>query len=131
MNASIFFERLVAFYSYIGEKRDRKSLLLIGNAYFHGTKHTIPALKNVEVYYLPPNTTSAIQLFDAGIMRSMNSKFIRRQMKHRLSQSEDTNPKDFYKLNLKQNFYWKSEIWMNLYGQIIYDCWDTTEILNC
>ena len=60
----------------------------------------------------------------------MKSKFRRRQVKYGLSQSEDTNLKDIYKLDLKQTIEWMCEIWMNLDEQIIYNFYDTTGQIN-
>ena len=61
----------------------------------------------------------------------MKSKFRRRQVKDGLSQSEDTNLKDIYNLYLIQTSHRMCDIWKNLDEQIIYNCWDTTGILNC
>ena len=52
------------------KKKKRKILLFAGNAPCHGVQH-LPCLTNVQVEFLPPNTTSAIQPLDQGIIRAM------------------------------------------------------------
>lgn len=71
---SIIFLWLEAFDSYIVEMKDRKSLLLIDNPSNHGTKQPIPGFKNVEVCYLPSNTTSSIQHLEALIVQGVPAK---------------------------------------------------------
>ena len=51
--------------------QDKKVLLLVDNAGGHNiTPELIKRLTHVEVYFLPPNTTSVIQPCDQGIIRS-------------------------------------------------------------
>ena len=48
----------------------RKILLLVDNALTHSKQHELPSFSNIEIYYLPPNTTPYLQLLDQGIINS-------------------------------------------------------------
>lgn len=50
----------------------RKICLLIDNTSSHDIEET---LKNVDLLYLPPNTTSFLQLCDQSIIKSLKEKF--------------------------------------------------------
>src|SRR6266498_779966 len=50
--------------------RHRKILLLVDNALTHGKQYELPSFSNIEIYYLPPNTTPYLQLLDQGIINS-------------------------------------------------------------
>ena len=52
-------------------KENRKIILLADNATSHKTEEAIAKLTNVRVYFLPPNTTSALQPLDQGIIYSL------------------------------------------------------------
>ena len=59
--------------------KKRKVLLLLDNA----PCHKIPDdIRNVEVHFLPPTTTSHLQPLDAGIIQSFKSKYRRHQLSH-------------------------------------------------
>ncbi len=75
MTIEIFFEWLHLFDSYVGRTKDRKVLLIIDNASCDGSLDTILDLDNVEVLFLPLNTTSCIQPLDAGVIHSIKSKY--------------------------------------------------------
>ncbi|CAF0934591.1 unnamed protein product [Brachionus calyciflorus] len=53
-------------------KSDRKVLLLVDNASSYGTGHD---LSHVVVRYLHPNSTSVLQPFDAGIIRTFKCHY--------------------------------------------------------
>ena len=129
MNSCIFFEWLNQFDEYFGETRDRNGLSLLDNAACDGKNDTIPTLNNVQVLFLPPNTTSIIQPLDAGIIRSLKSQFRKRQVENALTQIQKKETTDVYKIDLKETLKWKSEIWANLDERIIYNCWYSTGLL--
>jgi hypothetical protein len=55
------------------KRQNRKILLLADNAPTHLVDETIQ-LSNVNVHFLPPNTTSHLQPLDAGIINSFKVK---------------------------------------------------------
>lgn len=60
----------------------RKIALIVDNV---GTrKLTHVTLTNVDVFYLPPNTTSATQPMDNGVIRSLKARYRKRLARHRL-----------------------------------------------
>ena len=129
MNSSTLFEWLNQFDEYVGETKDRNVLLLLDNAACHVNNDTIPTLSNVQVLFLPPNTTSIIQPLDAGIIRSIKSQLRKRQVENLLSQIQNKETTDVYKIDLKQTLKRMSEIWANLDEHIIYNCWYSTGLL--
>ncbi|XP_055808265.1 CENP-B homolog protein 2-like [Solanum dulcamara] len=68
------------FQEYVGwfDKRmnGRKVLLMIDNCPVH--PKIVESLRNVDLFFLPPNTTSKIQLCDAGIIRAFKAHYRRR-----------------------------------------------------
>ncbi|XP_055812080.1 CENP-B homolog protein 2-like [Solanum dulcamara] len=68
------------FQEYIGwfDKRmnGRKILLIVDNCPAH--PKIVEGLRNVELFFLPPNTTSKIQSCDAGIIRAFKAHYRRR-----------------------------------------------------
>ena len=94
MNTGIFSEWLKAFDSYIGGTRNRKALLIIDNASCHGTSENLPNFLNIEIMFLPPKTTSQLQLLDSGIIAALKSHYRRRQINMSLDRSEK-NPNQF------------------------------------
>jgi DDE superfamily endonuclease len=76
MTGTFFELYLRKFNSYIGRTKMRKVLLLIDNAPSHIYKHLDLAF--VEVYPLPPNTTSKLQPLDAGMISSFKRHYRQR-----------------------------------------------------
>ncbi len=72
MNLSIFMEWING----LNEKKlmNRRILLILDNAPVHPFNIEYP---NIELLYLPPNTTSKIQPLDRGIIRSFKSIYRR------------------------------------------------------
>ena len=67
---------------------NRDILLLIDNFTAH---ETLPKLKNIEIVYLPANTTSIIQKCDQGIIRTFKP-YYRSEMRTRiLNMIDSTN----------------------------------------
>ena len=56
--------------------RRKKILLLVDNAPTHGKQHELPSFSNIEIYYLPPNTTPYLQPLDQGIINSFKVSII-------------------------------------------------------
>lgn len=50
-------------------------LLLVDNAPTHRKEDEIPSFSNIELCYLPPNTTVHLQPLDAGIINFFKAKY--------------------------------------------------------
>ena len=75
MTSQIFTEWLTEWDSQLG-KENRKILLLVDNYTAHPK---VTTLKNIQLEFLPPNTTSIIQPMDQGIIKSLKS-FYRKEI---------------------------------------------------
>ncbi|CAB5302280.1 unnamed protein product [Rhizophagus irregularis] len=74
MLATIFQEWLQEFDYQVGIKHDKQRvLLLLDNCTSHKINNLV--LENVEVYFLPPNTTSKLQPMDSGIIMSFKKHY--------------------------------------------------------
>jgi hypothetical protein len=72
-------------------RRNRKIVLLLDNFSGHSATPEVsfPVLENIDLLYLPPNTTSRLQPLDAGIIKSFKAHYRRRQTQHILNRMED------------------------------------------
>ncbi|XP_053406295.1 tigger transposable element-derived protein 4-like [Mercenaria mercenaria] len=66
------------------QMKGRKVLLFVDNA----PSHPQVNLKNVNVKFLPPNTTSLCQPMDQGIIQAMKLKYRKKQLQYVISQME-------------------------------------------
>lgn len=128
MTASIFFDWLHYVDRKIGKTDGRKILLLMDNCSAHGTKHTLPELDNIDIQFLPPNTTSKLQPLDAGIIAAMKKRYRKRQMEHAVDLL-DVGVLNIYKNDILTAMRWLETIWANVTEEIIRNCWGTTGIV--
>ena len=77
MTSQIFTEWLAAWGSYL-TKVNLKILLLVDNCTAHPHVST---LKNIQLGFLPPNTTSLIQPMDQGIIKNLKTLY-RKELVH-------------------------------------------------
>ena len=76
MLTTLFQEWLQEFDYQVGQKhRGQRVLLLLDNCSSHKIENI--ALSYVDVYFLPPNTTSKLQLMDAGIIMAFKKHYRR------------------------------------------------------
>src|SRR6185437_1821056 len=74
MLATLFQEWLQKFDQEVGMKHNKQRvLLLLDNCTSHKLGNLV--LENVEVHFLPPNTTSKLQPMDAGIIMSFKKHY--------------------------------------------------------
>ena len=78
--------------------KNKKIELLVDNCSAH---NNMPALKNVELCYFPPNCTSILQPLDMGIIKNFKTKYRSRLVQHMIANIERkvSNP---YSFNVKQ-----------------------------
>lgn len=76
MTSSLFFQWLRRFASFIFcAEEDRKVQIIIYSCPAHRSRETIQSFHNVEVAFLPPNTTSKLQPLDAGKMTRLKDYY--------------------------------------------------------
>ncbi len=75
MKLELFFECLIRFDSFNGKTNFRNVVLEMDNAYCHGNLETILKLRDVQIVDLPTNTTSLLQLLDAGTTPVLKRKY--------------------------------------------------------
>ena len=100
MNRDLFFQWLLRFDRYFGEKNGRRVALIFDNASCHGNRDNLPEMQNVEVIYLSPRTTSRIQPLGAGVIACIKRGYHRSQLERavRLIDSREVN--NTYSLDL-------------------------------
>jgi hypothetical protein len=110
----------------------RKVLLILDNFAGHIIDHE-PT--NVELLFLPPNTTSVLQPLDGGIIRAFKAHFKRRQFSKAyravgLIQSgrpDLVGPIDqLFEIDQLQAMKWIRDAWDSISSETIKTCWDTT-----
>ena len=69
---------------------------------------------NAEVLFPDPQKICIIQPLNAGIIQSMKSRFRKRKVENVLTQIQETEIADVYKIDLKKTLKQMSEIWANL-----------------
>jgi hypothetical protein len=108
----------------------RTIILLLDNASVHkifsGNEPT-----NIKIRFLPPNTTSALQPCDAGIIHSFKSQYRKLFVRHKLQLLEERleNCDNFEEYNIKHAIYNVFDAWNNVDRNTIRNCWLKTGIL--
>lgn len=110
-------------------EQNRHILLLLDNA----TSHIIPTndngqplLKNVEIHFLPPNTTSHLQPMDAGIIKAFKAHYRRYQLRHLIDSYDAGKP---IEVQLNQAIRFVRQAWNDLSPSTIVNCWKHVKIL--
>ena len=103
---------------------NRKILLLIDNAPSH---NGIPDLSQIQVHKLPPNTTSALQPCDAGIIASFKQHYRKYQLKNLIRQFDSREP---LKIELSQAIRFTHQAWNDVSQSTIRNCWIHTKLAN-
>ena len=128
MTTALFFNWLERFDSYVGKKEGRRVALFIDNCSAHGSIQNLPALSNVDVILLPPNTTSKLQPLDAGIIAAFNWRYRRFEMERAMDLIEE-NVKNIYNVDDMTAMKWIKSIGMNFDSSIIRNCWKHSGLL--
>ncbi|CAB5349997.1 unnamed protein product [Rhizophagus irregularis] len=101
MLATIFQEWLQEFDYQVSIKHDKQRvLLLLDNCTSHKINNLV--LENVEVYFLPPNTTSKLQPMDSGIIMSFKKHYRHHHIRWILEQVEAGQLIQDLKMNVLQ-----------------------------
>ena len=102
MNYSIFSIWLKELDDFVSRTRERRVLLLIDNASSHVRIENLPELANVDVLFLPKNTTLVLQPLDAGVIACVKKRYRRKQYERALGLTENEDTRDLYNMNLLQ-----------------------------
>ena len=111
--------------------KGKKILLLVDNAPTHGKEEEIPSFSNIELFYLPPNTTSHLQPLDAGIINSFKAKYRKLLVKNRVEAydlAQELNNKAA-PVTIRNAIDFVVEAWDQVESATIKNCWKKTGIL--
>ncbi|CAG8442858.1 1320_t:CDS:2 [Dentiscutata heterogama] len=94
-------------------------LLILDNA----TSHAIGTLSltNVEILFLPKNTTSKIQPIDTVIITSFKLRYGHLQLQHAIDRNE-AGENDIYKVDQLQGMRWAKIAWNEVTVEMIKNC---------
>ncbi|RHY15927.1 hypothetical protein DYB32_010699, partial [Aphanomyces invadans] len=140
MTSSIFVEWLKTFNESM-VAQDRKVLLLVDNASSHKLPET---LLNVNVRFLPPNTTAYLQPLDAGVIAALKKKIQRLKTKYvltkfdkirRFHKAAGTVPSrqeiaEMHKVDMESAIQWAKEAWSEVESSTISNCLRHSNILG-
>ncbi|KAG0434733.1 Tigger transposable element-derived protein 6 [Dictyocoela muelleri] len=102
------------------KKESRKILLLLDNCSSHKVSCD---LTNIELLFLPKNSTSRLQPLDAGIIRSFKSKFYHHQLTFIVSDI-GVHIEDLYKkINIKDAITYCKYAWDEVTKEKNLNCW--------
>jgi len=128
MNRLIFQEWLKNFDKLIRlSSSDRKVLLLIDNVHSHNINEL--QLKNIEILFLPKNSTTKVQPLDAGIIASFKAKYRQKYIRFLLDQIEQ-NPLEQPKLQILGAIRFLVKSWDEVAQQTIRNCWIKTKLVE-
>lgn len=102
-------------------------VLLICNCSAHDTVDSVVALNNVEVPFLPPNTTSKFQPMDAGVIVSVKLRYRSAHMDQAIDLMEE-NVSEIYKIDILSAMRALKSVWVELPGNIIKQGWSHTKV---
>lgn len=130
MTSALFFGWLLRFSSYISRTGpERKVLLLIDNCSAHGSEQSLPAVDNVDVVFLPPNTTSKLQPLDAGIIAALKTRYRKWQYERALD-CVDASVENIYHVDQLSAMKALTYIWEQLPKSVLSKCWAHTGLLS-
>jgi hypothetical protein len=118
----VFFQEFIKIFN--NHVNKRRVLLLLDNAPSHiWTDTQKAAYPNIELLFLPPNTTSKLQPMDAGIISAF-----KRQLQHAVDMIEDSKPP--YKIDQLTAMYWSAGCWRTMDSSVLANCWRHSTILT-
>ena len=129
MRSEVFSDWLLEFDEYISQFCKRHIAIIIDNASCHKKSTDEIRLKNIETFYLPPNTSSLTQPKNAGVIASTKHRFRRKQARHALHVI-DKKKNDEYKTDLYTVCSWLCKAWDELECGLIRNFWCLTQVLG-
>jgi DDE superfamily endonuclease. len=113
---------------YVDDICENKSILLIDNCRPHIPNYDSLQLKNLEVYFLPPNATAHIQPCDADTIQNFKINYKNLFVKKLLFEAEKGNYN--FQINISDAIDFVSIAWNNVKPIIINNCWKHVGILS-
>ena len=104
---------------------NRNVLLVLDNAGGHSVQKEY---SNVTLYFLPPNTTCALQPLDAGIIKSFKTHYKNKLLDHYLLSIEKEDK--IVQPDLKQAMYYVREAWLKVSESTVLNCWRHCNIVD-
>ncbi|CAB5391345.1 unnamed protein product [Rhizophagus irregularis] len=129
MLTTLFQDWLCDFDRQVGQKhRGQRVLLLLDNC----SSHKIEGLNllNVDVHFLPPNTTLKIQPMDSGIIMSFKKHYCYYHIHWILEQIEAGQYIQDLKMSVLQAIQYIIQGWNDVTTETISNCWNHTKILS-
>ena len=117
MTAELFTEWLRKFDRKMAAEK-RKGALLLDNCAAH--PKTVPNLKAVELFFLPPNTTSILQPLDQGIIRNFKH-YYRTSVNRKHVEALDKGTE--FKMSVLDALIEAQRAWERVTAQTISNCW--------
>jgi len=102
-------------------------LLILDNCPSHVAEGV--SLSNVEIHFLPPNTTAKIQPMDAGIIMSFKKHYRRYHIQWMLEQIESGEDAKNLKMSTLLAIQYIIQAWDDVTSDVISNCWKATKIL--
>ena len=128
MNRTIFFRWLVRFDNYIGSTPGRRVALVLDNCSAHGSAEFAPNLQNVQIIFLPKNTSSVLQPLDAGVIASLKKRYKKWKVSRAVDLLEAGKRENFYGCDVRTPIEVVYDLWSRLDSSIIHNCWKKTSI---
>jgi len=128
MLATIFQEWLQDFSKEVAKRHEnQRVLLLLDNCPSHKAAGIM--LSNIDLYFLPPNTTAKIQPMDAGIISSFKRHYRSLHVRWLLSEIRKGNDIKDLKMDVLQAINYIIRSWEEITPLTISNCWKHTKIL--
>ncbi|KAL0212134.1 hypothetical protein RCL1_005760 [Eukaryota sp. TZLM3-RCL] len=102
----------------IMKQEDRRILLIVDNVSSHKNEKQFD---NVELLFLPPNTTSIMQPIDQGVVLSFKSNYRKRVVERDFM--EKTSREQLPQISMADAIKWMSESWAEVQATVIRNCW--------
>ena len=116
MNAELF-EEWVRYLDRKFEADGRKIALILDNCPAHPD---IGGLASIQLFFLPPNTTSHLQPMDQGVIRSLKAKYRRRAVQRMIDEID--KEKEITKISILDAMKYLAQSWESVSSQTIVNC---------
>jgi len=125
---TLFQEWLQEFSKQVARRHKNKCVLLfLDNCLSHKTDGVV--LSNVDIQFLPPNTTAKIQLMDVGIISSFKRHYCSLHIRWILSEVQKGKNIADLKMDVLQAINYIIKSWEEITPLTISNCWNHTNIL--
>ena len=125
MTGAIITSWLISLDLFIEQTPGRKIVLLLDSFKGYSTvDEALTELQNITIHFFSPNTTSRIQILDAGIIAAFKKHYRARQYANALLRSE-LGGSDIYKLDFVSAIRLSQQVWEEIGNTIIRDVGST------